>query len=95
MYTPPSLPVPIFSILIGYGINILILAMLVRAIASWFHMDERYAFIRFLARLTDPFIVPARRIVGQVGVFDLSFFVAWFGLFILQILLLQALPVNW
>lgn len=95
MYTPPPLPVPIVSFLIRYGISFLILAMLVRAIASWFRIDERNAFIRFLARLTDPFIVPARRVVGQIGMFDLSFFVAWFGLLMLQILLLQSLPYNW
>ncbi|GLV58616.1 hypothetical protein KDH_54460 [Dictyobacter sp. S3.2.2.5] len=95
MYTPPPLPVPIASIVIGYGINILILAMFVRAIASWFQMDDRFAFIRFLSRMTDPFIVPVRRVVGQIGFLDLSFLIAWFGLFIVRLLLLQSLPPGW
>ena len=64
--------------IIYYGIGALILALLIRAIASWFRMDERYAFIRFLARLTDPFITPIRRVVRSVGVIDLSFLIAWF-----------------
>jgi YggT family protein len=88
-------PVPIVSFLVKYGIGVLILAMLVRAIASWFRLDERYAFIRFLARITDPFIAPVRRIVRPVGVIDLSFIVAWFLLVVLQQLLLQALPLGW
>lgn len=87
--------VPIVSILVKYGIGALILAMLVRAIASWFRLDERYAFIRVLARITDPFIAPVRRIVRPVGVIDLSFIVAWFLLVVLQQLLLQALPLGW
>ena len=87
--------VPIVSFLVKYGIGVLILAMLVRAIASWFRLDERYAFIRFLARITDPFIAPVRRIVRPVGVIDLSFIVAWFLLVVLQQLLLQALPLGW
>jgi YggT family protein len=91
----PPLPVPIVSWITIYGIGFIILAMLVRAIASWFRLDERYAFIRFLARLTDPFIEPIRRIVRPVGVFDWSFFIAWFMLQTLQILLLQALPRGW
>ncbi|GCF09681.1 YggT family protein [Dictyobacter arantiisoli] len=96
MYTPPPLPVPIFTYLINYGISFLILAMLVRAIASWFRIDERNVFIRFLARLTDPFIVPIRRVIGQMWVLDLSFFVAWFMLQTVQILLLQAVrPLGW
>ena len=88
-------PVPIVSFLVKYGIGVLILAMLVRAIESWFRLDERYAFIRFLARITDPFIAPVRRIVRPVGVIDLSFIVAWFLLVVLQQLLLQALPLGW
>ena len=81
--------------IIGYGISILILAMLVRVIASWFRIDERYAFIRFLARITDPFIEPIRRIVRPVGVLDLSFLIAWFLLSTIRLLLLQSLPPSW
>lgn len=81
--------------IIFYGIGAIILAMLVRAIASWFGINERYAIIRFLARITDPFIDPIRRIVKPVGVFDLSFLIAWFLLGTMQALLLQALPLNW
>jgi YggT family protein len=85
----------IAHILVTYGIGFIILAMLVRAIASWFRFDERYAIIRFLARITDPFIDPIRRIVKPVGVLDLSFLIAWFLLSTIQLLLLQALPAGW
>ncbi len=96
MFVAPSpLPVPIVSWIIFYGIGFLILAMIVRAFASWFNFDERFALIRFLARLTDPFIVPVRRIVRPVGVFDFAFLITWFLLITLQILLLQALPRGW
>ena len=82
-------------LLINFGIGFLILAMLVRAIASWFGIDERFAIIRFLARITDPFIVPLRRIVPPLGMFDMAFIITWFMLRTMQILLLQALPPNW
>ena len=95
MYIPPPLPVHIVSLVIQLGIGFLILAMLVRAIASWFRFDDRFPIIRLLARITDPFIEPARRIVGQVGVIDLSFFVTWFMLSMIEVLLLQSLPVGW
>ena len=92
---PAPLPVPLLSWIVSYGISILILAMLIRAIASWFRFDERFAIIRFLARITDPFILPCRRIVGPVGVLDLSWLLAWFLLITMQILLLQAIPAGW
>ena len=77
------------------GTGLIIVAMFVRFIASWFQLDERYAFIRFLAYITDPFIVPIRRIVKPVWVLDLSFFIVWFMLGTLNILLQQALPAGW
>ncbi len=85
----------IMHILVQYGIGIIIFSMLIRAIASWFRMDERFAFIRFLAHITDPFIEPVRKVVRPVGVMDLSFFVTWFLLGTLQVLLMQALPPTW
>ena len=75
--------------------GLIIVAMFVRFIASWFQLDERFAFIRFLAYITDPFVVPMRRIVKPVWVLDLSFFIVWFMLNTLQFLLLQALPQGW
>ncbi|GAC1359939.1 MAG: hypothetical protein PVSMB5_02970 [Ktedonobacteraceae bacterium] len=95
MFVPPPLSIHIVSLLVQLGIGFLILAMLVRAIASWFRFDDRFPIIRFLARVTDPFIDPARRIIGQVGVIDLSFFITWFMLTIVETLLLQSLPVGW
>lgn len=75
--------------------GLIIVAMFVRFIASWFQIDERYAFIRFLAYITDPFIVPIRRIVKPVWILDLSFFIVWFMLGTLNLLLQQALPPGW
>ncbi len=90
---PPNHGV-IYAIIL-YGMGAIIIAMFVRAIASWFRIDERYAFIRFLARFTDPFILPIRRIIRPVGVIDLAFFIAWFLVATMQTLLLQALPTGW
>jgi YggT family protein len=84
----------IYAIIL-YGTGAIIIAMFVRAIASWFRIDERYAFIRFLARFTDPFIVPIRRIIRPVGIIDLAFFIGWFLVATMQQLLLQSLPAGW
>ncbi len=90
---PPGQSI-IYGIIL-YGTGALIIEMFVRAIASWFGIDERYAIIRFLARLTDPFIVPIRRIIRPIGVFDIAFFIGWFIVITMQHLLLQSLPKGW
>ncbi len=82
----------IVRVIVQYSIGILVISMFIRAIASMFRIDERFAIIRFLARITDPFIEPWRRILRPVGVFDLSFFVAWFVLTTVGALLAQSLP---
>ena len=92
LYTPP---VPILSFLVTYGIGIILLSMLIRAFASWFRIDERFAFIRFLARITDPFISPVRRLIPPLGFIDLSFIITLFLLVILRQILQQALPHGW
>jgi YggT family protein len=78
-----------------YGMGILLIALIIRVIAMWARLDERYAFIRFLAKLTDPFITPFRRLIPPVGILDLSWIIAFFLLTTLQILLLQSLPTGW
>jgi YggT family protein len=89
-------PIPIMHFIVTWGIGAVILAMLIRAIASWFRIDERNAFIRFLARITDPFVMPARRIIGSTTMlFDFSFLIAFFMLSTISILLNQALPASW
>lgn len=90
-----GLPVPIFHWIIQYGISVLIFAIVIRVILSWFRIDERNAFVRFLARLTDPFLDPIRRIVKPVAMFDMSFLISTFLLFTLMTLMLQALPEGW
>lgn len=84
----------IFGIVL-YGIGIILLALIIRMLASLVRIDERYAFIRFLAKFTDPFIVPFRRLIPPIGIFDISFIISFFLLITLQILLTQALPIGW
>jgi YggT family protein len=85
----------ILHVAVTISIGLLIVALFVRFIASWFQIDERFAFIRFLAYITDPFVRPIRRVVKPVWILDLSFIIAFFMLSILRVLLLQALPQGW
>ncbi|HET8840920.1 MAG TPA: YggT family protein [Ktedonobacteraceae bacterium] len=82
--------------LVNYSIGLIALALLIRMFISWMRVDEqRFAFTRFLAKLTDPFITPFRRLIPPVGFFDFSFLLGGFVLITLLILLTQALPDGW
>jgi YggT family protein len=83
------------SLVISISIILLIVALLIRAFASWFGFDERFAFIRFLARMTDPLLEPLRRVAPPIRSIDISYIVVFFLLVIMRYLLLQAMPTFW
>jgi YggT family protein len=63
-----------------------VLILLARAIFSWFPISPGSPFlpvVRFLHAVTEPLLVPLRRVIPPAGMFDLSFLVAFL---ILQIL---------
>ena len=68
-------------------LQILIVILFARAILSWFPVQPGTALATIgdvLARITDPMLVPLRRIVPRTGMFDLSFIVLFLILMILM-----------
>lgn len=52
---------------------LLVVAILVRSLFSWFpNLDRNGPFVRFLDLVTEPLIQPVRRVVPNAGMFDLS-----------------------
>lgn len=58
--------------------NVLILAIIIRALLSWFNMDPRSPIIQMLNSITDPILEPIRRIMPRLGMIDLSPLIAIF-----------------
>ncbi|MBX5451392.1 YggT family protein [Thermogemmatispora sp.] len=90
-----GLPIPILHWIVRYGIGLVILTLVIRAIASWFGIDERYSLMRFLASYSEPFVKPVRNLVPPVMFINFSLTTAIFILYTLMVLLLQALPSTW
>ena len=73
------------SIVIGTGkalLNILQLAMLVRAVLSWFPISEDNPFLALVNMITEPVVAPIRALFDRFGWFrnlpiDISFLVGW------------------
>jgi YggT family protein len=60
--------------------NIYLLCFILRAVMSWFpisHGSPVLPLVRFLARITEPVLMPFRRIIPPLGMFDVSFLVAF------------------
>ncbi len=67
-------------------INLAILVFFLRAVLSWFPLEPGGVMARVrstLVSVTEPVLLPLRRVIPPAGALDLSFLVLIFGLFIL------------
>jgi YggT family protein len=55
-----------------YGLlSVLVLLIFIRFISQWF-VFHRNTFLGFVARVTDPILLPARKLIPPIGMFDIS-----------------------
>ena len=51
--------------------------LLARALLSWIRPDHYNPIVRFINQATEPLLAPFRRLIPPVGMFDVSFLVAF------------------
>ncbi|MCY4391950.1 MAG: YggT family protein [Chloroflexi bacterium] len=67
---------------------ILIIAIVARALLSWFPISRNNPLIQLVHQITDPLIEPIRRIMPRTGVIDLS------PMIVIVVLWLMIMVVN-
>ena len=84
-----------FSLNFGHPLCLIgqlyVLVLVARAIFSWFPISSDSALlpvVRFLHAVTEPVLLPLRRVIPPAGMFDLSFLVAFL---IMQIVIVPIL----
>lgn len=80
----------LFQIL-SYVLTAMQIAIIARALFSWFDPTGRTPIGRFLITITDPIIVPIRRLLPSAGFVDFSPLVALLLIFFLRTLVGRAL----
>ena len=69
-------------IVVGWAFSLVMLAIFVRVIASWFGVSEFRPWMRPLVFLSDWIIQPIRRLLPGTGMIDFSPMVAWLVLWV-------------
>jgi len=64
-------------------VNILVIAIFLRAIISWFRLAPDNPIIVILTQVTEPILAPLRRVVPSLGMFDIT---PWIAMLLLQFL---------
>ena len=72
-------------------LGFLALAIIIRAILSWFPIDPRHPVVTFFNRVTEPVLQPIRRLMPRTWVIDLSPMIAIVLILILQWILRSAI----
>lgn len=84
-------PRGIIRLIIIWSFSVVKLAIIARVIASWVGGSAYKKWWRWAFAITDPILTPLRRALPTFGPIDLSPLVAYFGLSILQALILGAI----
>ena len=80
-----------FISLLNTFLSILLLAIFVRAILSWFPIARDNPLVVVVFQLTEPVLGPIRRVLPRMGALDLSPMVAMFLIILLRSILAKAI----
>ncbi len=69
-------------------LNLLIIALFIRIILSWFKISEDNALLRILFNITNPILLPFQKIIPPMGMIDFSPIAAFIALEIIRELLI-------
>lgn len=78
----------IVGILIYAVLSIYVLLIFIRFLSSWF-VFSRNAFLGFVQKVTDPVLIPLRRLIPPVGMFDISAMLLLLAISFLQSIVLK------
>jgi YggT family protein len=78
-------------LLVDWTFSLLVLALFVRVVGSWFGVSPYRKWMRPFVALTEWFLAPLRRVLPTFGPFDISPFVAYFLLYIVRSVVLTNL----
>lgn len=82
---------PIAAFVVGIAYTVIVLALVVRVVASWFGLGRYTRWLRPAYLLTDWIVEPLRRVVPAVGAIDITPLVAWLVLWLLRQFVLRVL----
>jgi YggT family protein len=70
--------------IVYYFIQVLIFAIFARSLLSWFPIDRHGIIFQALDAITEPVLIPLRKVIPLIGMIDITPMVAIFLLFIIS-----------
>ncbi|MBQ7357683.1 MAG: YggT family protein [Clostridia bacterium] len=85
-------PIYVLVVFVLRFLDVLSLAMLLRAILGWFFVDGEGKLMRFLYTLTEPVVLPFRKLFHKLNWFqdmpiDMAFTFSWLFLYAVELVI--------
>jgi len=85
-------PIYVLVVFVLRFIDVLSICMLLRAILGWFIMDGGGKFMGFLYTVTEPVVIPFRKLFRKLNWFqgtpiDMAFTFGWLFLYLIEIII--------
>lgn len=84
-------PRGILALVVLWTFAVLRLALIVRVLSSWLPVSPMSPWIRWTYPLTEWILRPLRQVIPRLGPIDISPIVAYFGLYILEVIVITIL----
>lgn len=91
MYATSTGPGGLLRLAVQWTFGFLRIALFARVISSWVGGSPYSKWWRWSYLVTEPILAPLRQVIPRIGMFDISIIVAYFGLGLLQSLILGLL----
>lgn len=75
-------PFDVIQLVVYYAGQVILIALIVRVIGTWFGLGRFNRWTGWAYRVTDWIVVPLGRVIPPLGIIDVTPIVAWFGILI-------------
>ena len=79
----------VYRLLVSWTFSLLKIALLVRVVSSWLPVSPYSRWVSWSYKLSEPILAPLRRIVPNLGAFDITPIIGYFLLSLIQSFLLR------
>jgi YggT family protein len=91
VYSASAGPAALLGVVVNLAFSVVMIAILIRAVASWFGISPYSRPMRIVYGVTDWLILPLQKVVPPIGAIDITPMVAYFVLYLLRAVVMRVL----
>lgn len=91
VYSASAGPVALLGVVVNLAFSVVMIAILIRAVSTWFGISPYSRPMRIVYGVTDWLILPLQKVVPPIGAIDITPMVAYFVLYVARAVVMRVL----